>query len=72
MVVNQAPTGLYALTFGDHPGLVLISQPLTETNYNSSSRSTRMVLNSKRKFSFIDGSIPKPPPNIDPSLLEWL
>ena len=69
MAVNHVPIDPYTLTSGDHLGLALVSQPLTKTNYNSWVHSMRMVLNSKRKFGFVDGSIPKPPPDADPDLI---
>ena len=59
----------YNLQPSDQPGLVLVSQPLTETNYNTWSRSMRMALNGKRKLGFVDGSIPRPDADADPELL---
>ncbi|XP_057759968.1 uncharacterized protein LOC130980296 [Arachis stenosperma] len=60
----------YLLQFGDHPGFVLVSQPLQEDNYASWCRSMRLALSGKRKICFIDGSLPKPDPILDPALAE--
>ena len=42
-------------------GVVLISSPLTETNYYSWSRVMQIALHSKDKLGFIDGEILEPP-----------
>ena len=70
MALNHVAADPYALSSSDHPGLVLVSQPLTETNYHSWSRAMRMALNSKKKLGFVDGSIPRPGEDADPALLE--
>ena len=59
----------YFLHASDHLGLNLVSQPLTELNFNSWSRSMKMALNSKRKLGFVDGSVPKPDADADPDLI---
>ncbi|QHO48364.1 uncharacterized protein LOC107474510 [Arachis duranensis] len=64
--------GLFASVSDDHPGLVLVSQPLQEDNYASWCRSMRLVLSGKRKIGFIDGSLQKPDPTIHPVLAESL
>ncbi|XP_024020927.1 uncharacterized protein LOC112091466 [Morus notabilis] len=46
---------------GDNPGLVLVSHPLTESNYNTWRRSMLMALNAKNKVGFVDGTLPRPP-----------
>ena len=60
----------YSLHPSDHPGLMLVSQPLQEDNYASCRRSMRLALSGKRKLGFIDGSLPKPDPAVDPVLAE--
>jgi len=45
---------------GDHPGSVLVSQPLFGANYNTWSRSMILSLIAKNKMTFIDGSLPQP------------
>ena len=60
------------LSSSDHPGLVLVSHPLTEENYNSWSRAMRMALNGKRKLGFVDGSIPHPSDDATPDqIANW-
>ncbi|XP_047149794.1 uncharacterized protein LOC124821891 [Vigna umbellata] len=54
------PASPFYLHPGENPGLTLISQVLSETNYSSWSRSMRRALLSKNKIKFIDGSIKKP------------
>ncbi|XP_022642892.1 uncharacterized protein LOC111242680 [Vigna radiata var. radiata] len=54
------PSSPFYLHPGENPGLTLISQVLSETNYSSWSRSMRRALLSKNKIKFIDGSIKKP------------
>ncbi|XLR54908.1 hypothetical protein S83_005580 [Arachis hypogaea] len=56
----------YTLHSSDHPGLILVSQPLQEDNYAFWCRSMRLALSGK----FIDGSLPKPDPTLDPVLAE--
>ena len=43
---------------------------LGEDNYHSWARSMEMALDSKRKFGFFDGSIPRPPLDAAPALRE--
>ena len=65
----QEPPNPYHLHALDHPGLVLISQPVMEFNYSSWSCSMKIALNSKRKVGFVDESIPKPGDDADPELI---
>ncbi|XP_024024584.1 uncharacterized protein LOC112092495 [Morus notabilis] len=51
---------LYFLHSEDHPGLILVSHPLTGPNYNTWNRAMFMALNAKHKLGFVDGSISKP------------
>lgn len=41
----------------DHQGLALVSQPLTNENNNTRSRSMTIALKAKNKLGFIDGTI---------------
>ncbi|QHO19868.1 uncharacterized protein DS421_11g332820 [Arachis hypogaea] len=60
----------YLLQSSNHPGLVLVSQPLQEDNYASWCRSMRLALSGKCKIGFIDGSLEKPDPTVHPVLAE--
>lgn len=61
----------YDLTSGDNPGAV-ISQPLLNgLNYDEWAINLRMALSSRKKFGFIDGSIPKPEANSS-TLEDWV
>ncbi|KAL5560808.1 hypothetical protein UlMin_037019 [Ulmus minor] len=53
----------FFLNNGDHPGLNLVSHPLTENNYHTWHRSMIMALTAKNKIGFVDGTISKPTPN---------
>jgi hypothetical protein len=48
------------LHHSDHPGVVLISQPFIEDNYQTWSRAVTMALSAKNKLEFIDSKIPSP------------
>ncbi|KAI9165411.1 hypothetical protein LWI28_013668 [Acer negundo] len=50
----------------DHPGLVLISKPLTRDNYSTWKRAMTLALNSKNKLGFVNGSINAPSKTTDP------
>ena len=50
----------YSLQNSDHPGMVLVTAPLTETNYLTWSRSMKIALGAKLKLGFIDGRITMP------------
>lgn len=54
------PSSPYYIHHSDHPGLVLVSKPLTGENYGTWSRSMSIALSAKNKTGFIDGSIQKP------------
>src|ERR1044072_8790726 len=60
----------YYLHASDHPGLVLVSQPLADDNYASWKRSMVLSLSGKNKLGFLDGSIPQPPED-DPHYRAW-
>lgn len=60
------------LHHSDHPGVVLVSQPLTEDNYNTWSRAMIMALSAKKKLGFIDGTIPKPDDSSSAELQQWI
>nr|KYP38555.1 hypothetical protein KK1_040198 [Cajanus cajan] len=44
----------------DNPSSIVVSQPLTESNWRSWSNAMRMTLKGKNKLGFIDGSILEP------------
>lgn len=54
---NKDSSSPYYLHNSDHPGLVRFSNPLTNTNYNSWSKSFFKALIAKNKAGFINGSI---------------
>ncbi|KAK4484980.1 hypothetical protein RD792_007587 [Penstemon davidsonii] len=56
----EDPASPYFLHPADGPGLKLVSEPLTETNYQSWSHSMLLGLKVKNKIGFIDSSLPKP------------
>lgn len=58
--IPEASSGPFFLHNGDHPGLVLVSHPLTGTSYNTWSRAMLMALTAKNKLLFVDGSYPRP------------
>ncbi|GMJ09051.1 hypothetical protein like AT1G21280 [Hibiscus trionum] len=47
----------YYLHQFDNPGMSMVTQPLTNDNYNSWKRSMAMPLSAKNKLDFVDGSI---------------
>ena len=51
---------LFHLNNGAHPGLSLVSTPLTGSNYNPFSRAMTMALIAKNKMCFVNGSVFKP------------
>ncbi|XP_015963417.1 uncharacterized protein LOC107487313 [Arachis duranensis] len=67
---SPIPGAYLLLQSDDHPGLVLVSQPLQEDNYAFWCRSMRLALSEKRKICFIDGSLSKPDPVLDLALAE--
>ncbi|KAL5563415.1 hypothetical protein UlMin_033162 [Ulmus minor] len=58
--VHEDSNSAFYLSNGDHPGLGLVSNSLTGSNYNSWHRSMIIALIAKNKFGFVDGSIAKP------------
>ncbi|KAL4313244.1 hypothetical protein GQ457_01G015460 [Hibiscus cannabinus] len=50
----------YYLHQSDNPGMVLVTQPLANDNYNSWRRSMQMALFVKNKLGFVDGTISLP------------
>ncbi|XP_073275485.1 uncharacterized protein [Primulina huaijiensis] len=55
-VAVEDSSSLFYLQNGDHPGLVLVSHPLSGNNYNTWSRAMIMALTAKNKSSFVDGT----------------
>ena len=54
----------------ENPSLMLMSSPLTGTNYHAWCRALTMALMSKIKLGFIDGFIEKSVPK-DPLRIPW-
>lgn len=61
----------YYLANSDHPGLSLVTDVLTETNYHQWSRSVRIALSAKLKLGFIDGT-QVPPASTSPLYVLWM
>ena len=56
----EDPSNPLFLYHSDHPGVILVSYPLTEDNYNTWSHAMIMASSAKNKIEFIDGSIKHP------------
>ncbi|KAK2450734.1 putative mitochondrial protein [Trifolium repens] len=65
------PTSPYYVHSSDGPSTVKVSPPLNGANYHSWSRSMRRALGGKMKIEFVDGSIPVPLDDFDPSFRAW-
>ena len=63
IVVVEDSSSPYFLHNGDHPGLVLVSNPLTGANYHTWRRAMLMALTVKNKVGFVDGMISRPNTN---------
>ncbi|GAU51749.1 hypothetical protein TSUD_415410 [Trifolium subterraneum] len=50
----------YFLHPNENPGLILVTPPLSGTNYHSWSRAMTMALKSKNKLRFVNGFLPRP------------
>lgn len=46
----------------DHPGMQLVSAPLTAMNFMNWSRSIRRALGARSKLELLDGTFPEPDP----------
>jgi hypothetical protein len=60
------------LLHGESPDTVLVSQTLTDENYNTWSRSMLMAFTAKNKLAFVDGSLPQPSIEIGVEHHAWL
>ncbi|XP_020883385.1 uncharacterized protein LOC110229020 [Arabidopsis lyrata subsp. lyrata] len=61
----------YDLTSNDNPG-TLISKPLLRgPNYDEWANNLRLALKARKKFGFVDGSIPQPPED-DADYEDWI
>ena len=54
---SQDTSSPYYLHPNENPSLILVSPPLTGSNYHHWSRAMMIALMSKNKFQFVDGSI---------------
>jgi hypothetical protein len=63
----------FFLHHSDSPGAILVSQQLTGDNYSTWKRAMLMALTTKNKFSFVNGSLPKPLDllDFDPLSFSW-
>ena len=53
----EDPWSPFFLHHGEAPGVILVSQSLTEDNYSTWARAMWMALDAKSKLGFVDGSI---------------
>ncbi|XP_027174810.1 uncharacterized protein LOC113780438 [Coffea eugenioides] len=60
------------LHHSDQPGLVLVSQVLTEENYNVWNHSMTVALMVKNKYGFVDESILRPNEDAEDKLQQWI
>ncbi|KAK6115405.1 hypothetical protein DH2020_007674 [Rehmannia glutinosa] len=60
----------FTLHNSDHPGMVLVTNPLTDTNYLSWKRAMVIALGAKTKLGFVNGSVPRPEPD-SPQFEQW-
>ncbi|XP_022152756.1 uncharacterized protein LOC111020399 [Momordica charantia] len=60
LIAIEQYTNPYFLHHSDNTSLVLVSDPLTNENYTSWSRSMLIALTVKNKVGFVDGSIVRP------------
>lgn len=65
------PTSPYFVHPSDGPSSVTVTPLLTGSNYHGWARSMRRALGAKNKFDFVDGTIPVPIDDFDPSLKAW-
>ncbi|KAK2398067.1 hypothetical protein QL285_059572 [Trifolium repens] len=56
---------------GDGPSFVTVTPLLNGSNYHSWSRSMKRALGAKAKLDFIDGTIPMPADDFDPTFRAW-
>ncbi|MCI71226.1 receptor-like serine/threonine kinase, partial [Trifolium medium] len=61
------PSSPYYVHSSDGPSSVKVTPLLTGSNYHSWSRSMRRALGGKLKLEFVDGTIPIPEDQFDPS-----
>ena len=61
----------YDLTSNDNPGAVISQPQLNGLNYDEWAINFRMALSSRKKFGFLDGSIPRPETG-SPHLEDWV
>lgn len=60
----------YDLSANDNPGAVISHPLLNGHNYDEWTVNLRMALSSRKKFGFLDGSLPKPASD-SPYLEDW-
>ncbi|KAL1359800.1 hypothetical protein AAHE18_04G133200 [Arachis hypogaea] len=60
----------FFLSSANQPGLTLVTQQITEENYNSWSRAMKKALNAKHKLGFINGLVSRPDPELDAEQFE--
>ncbi|XP_010536310.1 PREDICTED: uncharacterized protein LOC104811346, partial [Tarenaya hassleriana] len=68
--VQRRTISPYDITANDNPGNLISHTLLKEHNYSDWSRDIRTALRSRKKFGFVDGSIPRPSPDSE-DLDDW-
>lgn len=58
--VTRRTISPYDLTYGDNPGTFISRPALRGPNFDEWSASIRLALKARKKFGFVDGSIPEP------------
>ncbi|XP_030477949.1 uncharacterized protein LOC115694988 [Cannabis sativa] len=61
----------YYLSTAYHPGLALVTPILTDRNFQPWTRDFKLSIGARNKTSFIDGTLPKPPPD-DALYSSWI
>ncbi|KAE8663671.1 hypothetical protein F3Y22_tig00112925pilonHSYRG00180 [Hibiscus syriacus] len=61
----------YYLHQSDNPGMILVSQLLSNNNFHSWKRSMMLALSAKNKLGFVDGSIQAPDPSLVNQFNAW-
>lgn len=62
-VFTEDSNSPFFLQNGDHPGLILVSHPLSGSNYNTWSGAMVMDLTAKNKLGFVDNTLVRTSPD---------
>ncbi|KAF4375138.1 hypothetical protein F8388_017284 [Cannabis sativa] len=67
---HEDNSNLYYLSSGDHPGLILVTPPLSDHNFQPWRRDFELSVGARNKTAFLKGTLPSPP-EIDPLHNHW-